>query len=91
MRQKEKSMRDQILLTITVITDDDTGIYQVGELDFGKTGHCETFLAKAENREMFVEHLRWLADAAENGTSPFLPHNKRLNDTNQTMTGQMKS
>ena len=68
-------MRDQILLTITVITDDSTGIYHVGELDFGKTGHCEKFLEASENREMFVEHLRWLADAAENGTTPFLSYN----------------
>lgn len=67
-------MQDEILLKITVITDDSTGIYQIGELDFGKTGHCESFLEKPENREMFVEHLRWLADAAENGTSPFLPY-----------------
>jgi hypothetical protein len=67
-------MQDVILLTITTVTDDDTGIYKIGELDFGKTGYCEKFLEKGDNRKRFVEWLRWLADAAENGTSPFFPH-----------------
>ena len=64
-------MQDVTLLKITVVTDDDTGMYAIGEMDFGKTGYCENFLKKPENRKQFVKHLRWLADAAENGTSPF--------------------
>ncbi len=67
-------MRDVTLLKITTITDDDTGIYEIGEMDFGKTGHCEKFLAKDGNRKKFVDWLRWLADAAENGNAPFFPH-----------------
>lgn len=65
-------MQDQVLLTITTVTDDDTGMYQIGELDFGIMGHCEPFLKKPGNRAKFVAWLRWLADAAENGESPFL-------------------
>ena len=63
-----------ILLKVTVVTDDDTGIYKVGELDFGITGYCESFLEKPGNREKFVKWLRWLADAAEGGTQPFFPY-----------------
>ncbi len=66
-------MRDVTLLEITTVTDDNTGIWQIGELDFGKTGYCEDFLEKPGNREKFVAWLRMLADAAENGKSPFLP------------------
>lgn len=66
-------MQDITLLKITVVKDDDVGIYKIDELDFGKTGYCEEFLNKGGNRKRFVDHLRWLADAAENGTSPFLP------------------
>lgn len=69
------------LLTITTVIDDDTGIYiddtgiyMIGELDFGKTGYCEKYLKEGDNREKFVEWLRWLADAAENGESPFSPY-----------------
>lgn len=70
-------MQDVILLKITAITDDSTGIYQIGDLDFGKTGHCENFfLEKPGNRKKFVRWLRWLANAAEKGTAPFLPHDK---------------
>lgn len=66
-------MQDVVLLKITMITDDDTGIYKIGELDFGKTGYCEKFLEKPGNREKFVARLRQLADAAENGEQPFFP------------------
>ncbi len=62
-----------ILLKVTVVMDDDTGMYQIGELDFGKTCHCESFLEKPDNRKKLVEWLRWLADTAEGGTEPFLP------------------
>lgn len=64
-------MQDKTLLKITVITDDSTGMYQIGELDFGKTGYCEDFLRNKNNRKKFVDWLRWLADCAENGKAPF--------------------
>ena len=66
-------MRAVALLSITAIIDDDVGIYRIGELDFGRSGHCEEFLRKGKNRKRLVEHLRWLADAAEKGTAPFSP------------------
>lgn len=66
-------MQDVTLLEITVITDDDTGIYEIGELDFRRTSYCNDFLEKDGNRKKFADWLRWLADAAENHTSPFAP------------------
>lgn len=81
-------MQDQTLLKITVVTDDDTGTYQVGELDFGKTGHCEPFLKQPGNRQRLVDWLRWLANACENGEPPFSPLDgsmkKRLPPQNQS-------
>ena len=34
------------LLEITVHTDDDTGMYSVGELDFGFHGRCISYIEK---------------------------------------------
>ncbi len=31
-------MQDQVLLTVTIVTDDETGIWKIGELDFGILG-----------------------------------------------------
>lgn len=62
------------LLKITIITDDDTGLYQIGELDFGKSGHCEKYLENSKSRQVFVDWLRWLADTAQNGAPPFFPY-----------------
>lgn len=70
--------RSEVLLKIIVITDDDTGLYQIGELDFGKSGHCEKYLENAKSRQVLVDWLRWLADAAENGTPPFFPYERAL-------------
>lgn len=50
-------MQDQTLLKITVVTDDSTGMYQVGELDFGKTGHCEPFKSQSELQQRFFGPL----------------------------------
>lgn len=53
-------------------------MYHIGELDFGKTGHCESFLKTPGNREKFADWLRWLADAAEDGMTPFLAHDDHV-------------
>jgi hypothetical protein len=37
-------MRDRILLSLTQVTDDETGICQVGELDFGISGNLGDYL-----------------------------------------------
>ena len=59
------------LLKITVISDDDTGVYDIGDLDFEKPEYCDRYLEKEQNRKKFVKWLRWLADAAENRKAPF--------------------
>jgi hypothetical protein len=64
-------MQDRVLLKITEITDDELGIYQIGDLDLGITGYCYNFLEKPGNCEKFVKYLRWLANGAEKGISPF--------------------
>lgn len=37
-------MQDQRLLEITEVTDDETGIWQVGEIEFGIYGTLEEYL-----------------------------------------------
>lgn len=64
-------MQDHILLTVTVVTDDDTGMYQIGELDFGIRGTCGNYIEKPENREKLANWLQMLADRCRNSQSPF--------------------
>jgi hypothetical protein len=38
-------MQDEILFSVTRVTDDDTGMYSIGELDYGiRVGALESFL-----------------------------------------------
>ena len=39
-------MQDRMLLQVTQITDDSTGCYSVGELNFGISGTLDTYLEK---------------------------------------------
>jgi len=56
------------LVGVTVIADDETGMYDIGELDFAVHGNCESWLEQDKrNRSRLVEHLRWLANAFEKG------------------------
>ena len=64
-------MTDDILLKVTIITDDDTGMYRIGELDFGILGMCYTYVEKPENRERLADWLQMLADRCRNNQSPF--------------------
>lgn len=64
-------MRDTILLTVNLITDDDTGIYQIGELDFGITGMCKKYIEKPKNRTKLADWLQWLANQCRQNKSPF--------------------
>jgi hypothetical protein len=68
---KEKGMKDETLLKITVVTDDSTGIYNIGDLDYSRPTRCLDFLDKPGNRKRFADWLRKLADAAEHGKPPF--------------------
>jgi hypothetical protein len=65
-------MQDQVLLKITVITDDDTGCYSVGDLDFGVPGtYIDWLEAEPDRRKRMADHLRWLAEKCERNESPF--------------------
>ncbi len=50
-------MQDVVLVEVTKVVDDSTGIWSMDELEFGVTGHCD--------------RLRWLADACEKEQPPF--------------------
>ena len=67
-------MRDEILLTVSVVTDDSTGIWQVGELEFGIRGTCLGYLAKEpENRNKLADWLEMLAQKCRDEQAPFQP------------------
>ncbi len=60
------------LLSITVVTDDETGMYAIGELDFGVSGHCKPwFEADPKNRKILTEFLTFLALACKQSRAPF--------------------
>lgn len=67
-------MRDRELLRVTVVTDDDTGIYRVGELDFGVPFSTGEWLESGDNRQALAKYLRWLGDQCEKSEAPFFPH-----------------
>lgn len=65
-------MQDKVLVKVTVITDDDTGCYSVGDLDFGVPMTTNDWLQRdPKNRARLVEHLRWLAFACADKRPPF--------------------
>lgn len=64
-------MQDQVLLKVTIVTDDDTGIYNIGELDFGILGPCYQYIENPENRERLADWLQMLADRCRNSQTPF--------------------
>jgi hypothetical protein len=67
-------MRDMKLVEASVVMDDSTGNYSVGELDFGVPGTTVPWLdAKPDRRKALAEWLRWLADQCEKGKRPFEP------------------
>lgn len=65
-------MRDMKLVEASVITDDSTGCYDVGELDFGVPGTTKQWLDGDPARpKKLADWLRWLADKCEKRESPF--------------------
>jgi hypothetical protein len=56
-------MQDKLLLSITVVTDDSTGIYTVGELDFGIHGRLDEYLDTdtRNRRDEILKMLGFLA------------------------------
>ena len=65
-------MQDEILLTVTVVTDDSTGIWEAGELEYGVMGTCHEYIkSKPENREKLADWLQMLADKCRSDQAPF--------------------
>ena len=65
-------MRDEILLTVSVVTDDSTGIWDIGELEFGVRGTCLEYInRKPENRNELAGWLEMLAQKCREGQAPF--------------------
>ena len=67
-------MQDEILLTVTVVTEDSNsiGVWEVGDLDFGVMGTCREYLKKEpENREKLADWLQKLSDKCRLGQAPF--------------------
>ena len=58
-------MKDAPLIGVTVVTDDDTGVYRVGELDFGiHLGPLDTFLRRGnvyQRRDEILSMFGYLA------------------------------
>lgn len=66
-------MKDQILLKVTVITDDETGIYQTGELDFSIPSNTDNWLQEPVNRKKLADWLQWLSNQCRKSLPPFEP------------------
>lgn len=52
------------IIEIDYHTDDETGMYDIGELDYGISGEATTYVEKF-GREKLVAHLRRMADMIE--------------------------
>jgi hypothetical protein len=71
-------MQDQVLLKVTIVTDDETGVWNIGDLDFGILGTCYQYIEKKpENRERLADWLQMLADRCRNSQPPFGPEKRR--------------
>lgn len=69
-------MQDRILMTINEVTDDSTGIWSVGELEFGIKHTCIEYLeSKPENRKLLSDWLKMLSERCASGEHPFTTTN----------------
>ena len=64
-------MQDRKLITITVVADDDTGIYGVGDMDYSMPYATKEWVAIPENREKLAGWLNELALACRRTEPPF--------------------
>ena len=64
-------MRDEVLIKITQVTDDSTGYYVVGELDFGIPGTTFDWLKNPKNRERLAAWMEKLAKDCRQKTGAF--------------------
>lgn len=68
-------MRDMKLVEASVVTDDDTGIWSIGEMEYGVPGTTVPWLeSDPGNRKKLAEWLRMLADNCEAKKAPFEHH-----------------
>ena len=60
-------MKDQMLLQVTEVIDDNTGIWHVGEIEFGISANLNKYLSKygEEGRDKILEVLDYLKWAVE--------------------------
>lgn len=65
-------MQDRILLTVSVVIDDDTGIWEIGELEFGIKPACLSYLNdEPENSDKLADWLEMLAQKCRARQTPF--------------------
>lgn len=66
-------MQDMTLLKITVVTDDSTGVWASGELEYGAMiGALQEYLRDIpENREKLADWLLVLSEKCRNDEAPF--------------------
>ena len=88
-------MQDKILVSATVITDDETGCYDVGSLDFAVPCSTYDWLDQVpDRREKLAKHLEWLAMQCRTNNSPFESFSSReavkKGDIRNTVLRQVK-
>ena len=59
------------LLTIGVHTDDETGVYSIGEMDYAVPWETRRWLETGDNREKLAEWLEVLAKSCRESRPPF--------------------
>ncbi len=67
MKIYKTAMQDEVLLSVTHITDDSTGNYAVGEVDFGISGALDDYLKNhgEEGKNNIVKTLDYLKGQVE--------------------------
>lgn len=64
-------MKDQKLICVTVVTDDDTGMYDVGEMDFSVPWSTQAWLDREGNRAKLADWLAELSRLCRDSAPPF--------------------
>lgn len=71
IERKGIKLKDK-LISITVVTGDETGIWNIGELEYSRTQFCTEWLeANPSNRNRLAQFLYWLAAACQQSQPPF--------------------
>lgn len=87
-RESEDKLESKELINITVVTDDSTGIWSPGELDFGRTQFCMEWLkVDPENRNKLAQFFYWLAAACQQSQPPF---GQQPTSTSEEKAGDMQ-